>query len=214
MNRRKFSAAIGSLALTKCSKVPPPVATHSLLSAKWQSRWKVPVIPEVGRAEVKENSIRLESGAPMTVVRFDALDELGVNLAHYEVNFEARRIEGNDFFAALTFPIGSKDRCLSFINGGWGGGTTGLSNIDHTPASDNLTASLQRYVLGQWYGFNLMVTPEEILVRMDGRSIIRTAAQGQHFGLRPGDIELCAPFGFASYETVGEVRSVMIKSLS
>ena len=214
MNRRRFSAAIGAVALAQCADQSTPSPVHSLLSAQWLSKWTTPMVPEAGRVVVNESSIRLDSGAPMTVVRFDALSELGLNLAHYEVTFEARRVEGTDFFAALTFPVGSQDRCLSFINGGWGGGTTGFSNIDHTPASDNLTASLQRYVLGQWHAFRVLVSPEEILVTLDGRSIIRTAVQGHHFGLRPGDIELCAPFGFASYETTGEIRAISIRSLT
>ena len=45
---------------------------------------------------------------------------------NYEISLEAMRVEGSDFFCALTFPVGN-DPC-SFIVGGWGGGVVGLSS--------------------------------------------------------------------------------------
>ena len=42
----------------------------------------------------------------------------------YEIRFEAARLEGKDFFAAIIFPV--KDSHCSWINGGWDGTVVGL----------------------------------------------------------------------------------------
>ena len=38
---------------------------------------------------------------------------------NYELSFEAQRLDGFDFFAAATFPVGKSH--ATFVNGGWGG---------------------------------------------------------------------------------------------
>jgi hypothetical protein len=149
----------------------------------------------------------------MTVAKFTGWKATGLPLVNYAVEYEARRVEGADFFAALTLPVGSLDRCISFINGGWGGMTTGLSNIDDMTAKENATTSSQTYELGKWYAFRIEVRKDGIQVWMDGRKIINAATEGYRIGLRPGDIELCAPFGLASWETKGEVRRLEVMPL-
>jgi len=57
----------------------------------------------------------------------------------YEIRFEAARLEGNDFFAGITFPV--KDSFCSWINGGWGGTVVGLSSLDGDDASENDTST-------------------------------------------------------------------------
>jgi hypothetical protein len=212
MTRRRLGLCLGAVALTQCHE-PKPAVVHRLLEEPWIKAWSAPEIAAGGSVSFAANFISLASGGPMSVCRFDEWDKLQVDPAQYEITYEARRMEGSDFFAALTFPAGRLDRCLSFINGGWGGGTTGLSNIDHTPASDNLTASLQKYVKEHWHHFKITVLPTEVAVHMDQRLIARTAIAGHIIDLRPGDIEACAPLGFASYETSGEVRNMLLKPL-
>ena len=55
----------------------------------------------------------------------------------YEVNLDAKRVAGNDFFCGITFPVGK--RFCSLIVGGWGGATVGLSSIDGKDAAENET---------------------------------------------------------------------------
>lgn len=186
-------------------------AASNLLDKTHLGGWKPVVIPGQGRTEIAESLIRLSAGKPMTGVVFADWEKLGLPRTRYEVVFEARRVEGNDFFAALTFPVGNAH--LSFINGGWGGGTTGLSNIDALTAVENSTGSVQRYEVGVWHRFRIEVRPETIKVWMDDRIIINAGLQGHMVDLRPGDIEKCAPFGFASYGTAGEMRRVEVRKL-
>src|SRR5690606_38236930 len=68
---------------------------------------------------------------------------------NYEISLEARRLEGNDFFCGLTFPVG--DSYCTFIVGGWGGGTTGLSNLDGYSAVENETTGYSEFQQGCWY---------------------------------------------------------------
>lgn len=155
--------------------------------------------------------IRLEAGEPMTGSVFSSWESVGLPKMGYEIAYEARRVEGSDFFAAVTFPVGSTH--LTFVPGGWSGATTGLSNIDGQSAISNFTGSAQSYENGAWYRFRVEVKAETIKVWMDDRLIVNVATAAHSLDLRPGDIELCKPFGFASFGTTGEIRSVRLKTL-
>ena len=68
---------------------------------------------------------------------------------NYEVELEAKRVDGSDFFATTTFPVG-KD-CCSFVVGGWGGTVTGISCVDFYDAGDNVTTRFIDLKNGKWY---------------------------------------------------------------
>src|SRR4051812_39505076 len=82
--------------------------------------WKETAFTGHGTVKVEDGTIVIGKGY-MT----------GVNLsgtfpkANYELRMEAQRVEGNDFFAGITFP--AADSHLTWINGGWGGKVVGLS---------------------------------------------------------------------------------------
>src|ERR1022692_3300189 len=86
-----------------------------------------------GKARVENGAVMLAPGAPMTGVTWAG----AFPKSYYEVRFEAARIEGNDFFASLTFPVG--DSVCTWVTGGWGGDIVGLSSLDGWDASDNET---------------------------------------------------------------------------
>ena len=46
----------------------------------------------------------------------------------YELVLNAKRVDGNDFFCGITFPV--KESYLTLVLGGWGGSFCGLSCID------------------------------------------------------------------------------------
>ena len=58
---------------------------------------------------------------------------------NYEIEWEAMRVDGNDFFAAMSFPV--KDDYVTFIPSGWGGSVGGISSVDGHDASENETSS-------------------------------------------------------------------------
>jgi hypothetical protein len=131
--------------------------------------------------------------------------------SNYEVRFEAARIDGNDFFASFTFPVG--DSFCTWVTGGWGGDIVGLSSLDGWDASDNETRTYFDFEKGRWYAFRLRVTPERIGGWIDDREIFNVQIAGRTVGLRPGEIKLSAPFGFASYGTKGALRKIDYRML-
>jgi len=56
----------------------------------------------------------------------------------FELEFEAKRVDGSDFFCTVTFPV-RKDEYVSLVAGGWGGAVVGISSMDGKDASENET---------------------------------------------------------------------------
>jgi hypothetical protein len=164
--------------------------------------WKETPFARHGTVRVEQGAIVLGAGEPMTGVNWTGT----FPKSNYEVRFEAARLEGGDFFASLTLPVG--DSWCTWVTGGWGGDIVGLSSIDGWDASDNETRAYFTFEKGRWYAMRLQVTPERITAWIDEKEVINVAIAGRTIGLRPGDIKLSAPFGFASYNTKGAIRKV------
>ena len=109
--------------------------------------------PVTARREWRTTRIVLGAGGPMTGVTWSG----EFPKTNYEIRWEAARIDGNDFFASLTFPVG--DSYCTWVTGGWGGDIVGLSSLDGWDASDNETRSYFDFDKGRWYAFRLKVTP-------------------------------------------------------
>ncbi len=210
VNRRLLAASL-AIFLTGCNETPSAPFAWNLLDANFLPEWKSANIENQGRTFVNATGLRMEEGSPMTGLVFSAWEEAGLPSTRYAIEYEARRTRGTDFFGALTFPV--NESYLTFVPGGWSGATTGLSNIDGLSAIDNPTGSAQRYEQGVWYRFRIEVSKRTVKVWMDARLIVNLQLPGRSIDLRPGDIEKCKPFGFATYGTDGEVRSIRIESL-
>jgi len=130
---------------------------------------------------------------------------------NYEIRFEAARLEGNDFFAGITFPV-AESHC-SWINGGWGGSVVGLSSLDGDDASENDTSTARDFANGQWYAFRLKVTADRIQGWIDEVLVIDADIKGRQVGLRGDEMELSTPLGFASYKTVAGLRKIEYRLL-
>ena len=128
----------------------------------------------------------------------------------YEVEVEARRVSGNDFFCGLTFPV--KDSFATLIVGGWGGSVVGISSLDDNDAAHNETTLHKRFDAGKWYRIRLQVTAEALSVWIDDARVIQASITGRKVSLRPGDIETSKPFGIAAYSTMAEIRSVRLRN--
>lgn len=132
--------------------------------------------------------------------------------AGYEIRFEAARLDGSDFFAGLTFPV--RDSFCTWINGGWGGSVVGLSSLDGSDASENETSTSIEFTKGRWYAFRLSVTEKRIKGWIDGELVIDADISDRRVGLRPGEIEMSAPLGFATYSTTAGVRKVEYRRMA
>ena len=200
------------LALSACGPTAKPLPID-LLQPPMKAHWQPASIPDTGSFSITANEITLPAGKPMSGMRFEGWASEHLPVTDYEITLEARRVEGRDFFAALTFPVRSLDTCATLVLGGWGGDLVGISSIDGQDASENSTRSSQRFTNGQWYRVRLRITDDDLMAWLDDRLIINTSLKGRKISLRMGDIEACAPFGLATYATTGQVRKLMLRRL-
>jgi len=130
--------------------------------------------------------------------------------SNYEVQFEAKRTLGGDFFATTTFPVG-KESC-SFVVGGWAGTVVGLSCVDWYDASDNVTSDFMAFEDNRWYKIRIRVTDKEIECWIDDDQMVDLTREGHKFSIRI-EVDLCQPFGICTYETEGHVRKIRMRRL-
>ena len=190
-----------------CSAQAKPGEWQSMFDGKSMQGWRETAFTEKGKVSVEKGAIQLGPGGPMTGITWTGT----FPKAGYEVRFEAARLMGNDFFASLTFPV--ENAFCTWVTGGWGGDIVGLSSIDGWDASDNETRSYVTFEDGKWYAFRLRVTADRIQAWIDEEPIINAPIRGRALTLRPGEIKLSAPFGFASYNTAGAIRKVEYRVL-
>ena len=180
---------------------------QSLFDGKSLQGWRETPFTGHGAVRIEKGQIVLGPGAPMTGITWTG----AYPKSNYEVRFEGARLAGGDFFASLTFPVG--DSFCTWVTGGWGGDIVGLSSIDGWDASDNETRTYFDFEREQWYGLRLEVTDDRIQAWIDERPIIDVKIACRRIGLRPGEMKLSAPLGFASYNTTGAVRKIEYRLL-
>jgi hypothetical protein len=186
-------------------------AAEPWISGSELGDWKALDIAGAGKVEVRNGELTMGAGEGMTGVVYAGKREIPV--VDYELSWEAVKLQGVDFFGAASFPVRDRKTCATFINGGWGGGVTGISCIDGSAANDNKTCSYQQYEEGKWYRFRVMVTADVIQAWVDDKRVVNCDIKGAHISLRFGDIEGCAPFGFATWMTKGSVRNIAFRKL-
>ena len=130
---------------------------------------------------------------------------------HYEIELEAMKLKGDDFFCALTFPVA--DSHATLVVGGWGGGVVGISSIDNSDASENPTTRYLSFRRDQWYRVRLRVTPKKLEAWLDDKAVVDQEITGRKISLRPGDISQQVPLGLATYQTSAAYRNLRMRSL-
>ena len=178
-----------------------------LFDGKSLGQWKETEFARRPAVAVKDGAIQLTAGQPLTGVTWAGeFPKLG-----YELRFEAVRLLGGDFFASVTFP--ADGNFATWVLGGWGGDIVGISSIDGWDAADNETRTYMNFETGRWYACRLQVTDERIQAWIDGERVVNADIRGRTISMRPGEIKLSAPLGFASYNTTGAVRKIEYRML-
>ncbi|MCA9004176.1 MAG: DUF1080 domain-containing protein [Planctomycetaceae bacterium] len=193
---------------SKAEKQPEP-KWISLFNGKNLDGWKVPQFGGEGEVHVEKGNLILEMGVDLTGVTLD--DPKNLPLTNYEVELEAMRVDGTDFFCGLTFPV-KKDPC-SFILGGWGGSLCGISSIDGDDASQNSTTTFQTFKKNQWYKIRLQVTDHKIQVWLDGKQIVDQNLKDRKISIRH-EVELSRPFGITSFSTTAALKNIRLRKLT
>ena len=185
-----------------------PAGWEPLFDGKTLSGWEIVRYGGEGEPYVRNGVIVLPMAVSglMTGICWVG-DPLPTN--NYIIYYEARRREGHDIFAALSFPYG--DTFASLIFGGWGGIVNGLSSINGYDASENETT--RHFILAdnEWYQVQLRVTTDTIRAIVGAEQVIDMVTTGKDIHLRPG----LSNTGLTlwSYLTTGEIRNLRIKKL-
>lgn len=178
----------------------------SLFDGQTLGRWKSTDFGGQGDVYVMDGAIYMEMGSYMTGITWAG----PVERMNYEITLDAMRVQGNDFFCGLTFPVGENPCTL--ILGGWGGGLCGLSNIDYYDASENETTRFQRFENGKWYHVRLRVVPNRIQAWLDDEDLVDIDITGRKIDIR-AEVDLSQPLGVATWVTTGAVRNIRLKKL-
>ncbi len=197
-----------------------------LFDGKTLDGWTVPPVGGEGAVEVENGRISLGMGAGITGICY----KKDFPKTNYEIRYEALRNMGHDFFGSVTFPVG-KAHC-TFVNGGWGGGTIGLSSIDGFDASDNQTSGYYYFAAKTWYEFRVRVTDGKIVVwikklESEGKEkkestrkepnpdepVVNFVIDDHKISLR-NETDDFKPIGFATWITEGLIRKIEYRNLS
>jgi len=183
-----------------------PVDTDSTLIFNGISLdgWEVTNFGPQGPVSVSGGEIVLGMGDGCTGITYTR----DIPYTDYEITLEARRKEGNDFFCGLTFPVGN-DFC-TFIAGGWGGTTVGLSCIDGKDAAENETTTNRNFDKNRWYAIRLKVSGSRIETWIDEEKVVDLETKGRRLSIRPED-NLSKPLGIASWNTTAGVRKIRLE---
>jgi len=204
-----FSAVLALLPGCASHKSAPATVTQAgwttLFDGRSLAGWKVTDFPGHGAVHCEAGTVVLDKGIRLTGITWTNEPPK----QNYEIELDAMRTVGSDFFCGLTFSVG--DTHCSLILGGWGGERVGISSINNDDASDNKTTSLIQFDSGRWYHVRLRVTDEKIEAWLDGRKIVDLETTGLKITMRPGEIELSQPLGLATWKTTAALRNIRLK---
>ena len=187
---------------------PGPNGWQPLFDGKTLNGWKSTEFGGRGEVDVKGGLLTIHMGAMLSGVSWtNPLPKVD-----YEVELDAMKVDGGDFFCGLTFPVG--ESFCSLIVGGWGGGVVGLSSIDGQDASENETTKFMTFEKNRWYHIRLRVTKPKIEAWIDNEKLVDQSIVDRRVSLRPGEIELSAPFGLATWQTTAALRDLRIRNVS
>ena len=193
------------------SKAAPPLQpgqVRKLFDGKTMAGWTSANFGGEGDVRVDDGTIVLEMGNNMTGITWK--DATALPTVDYEISLEAKRVEGDDFFCGLTFPVG--DRPCSFIVGGWGGATVGLSSIDDADASSNETTTYHSFDRDRWYRVRVRVTAKTIEAWLDDVRVVNIDYTGRKVSIR-SEVDLSRPLGVSTWLTTAALRNIELKKL-
>lgn len=192
---------------TALSQAATSSAGEPLFDGKTLNNWQPSKFHGQGAVTIENGDIILATGKDLTGITWSGA---ALPTTNYELTLEARRLEGRDFFAGVTFPVG--DSFCSLILGGWGGTVVGLSSIDGIDASENSTSQSIDFELQRWYRVRIRVTPEKIESWLDDKQIIDLPLKHRQISVRI-EVEPSQPLGIASWRTKAAIRQIRLRRL-
>jgi len=184
----------------------------SLFNGETLENWEPVEAGGSGKVEVKDGAIAIKTGVMSSGIHWKPGENSPkIPTTNYEITYTAQRSYGNDFFAALTFPVG--DSFCTLVNGGWGGTLVGLSSLNGMDASENSTGTAYAFKNKIWYIFRVRVTDRLIRVWLDDEEIVKAFLDGRQVSTRV-EMNLYQPLGFATWICDGKVKNIMMRNLT
>ncbi len=181
---------------------------QTLFDGKTLKGWKPSDFAGAGEVHVEKGQIMLDMGNDMTGITLTNTNSLP--RINYEIDLDAMRVDGSDFFCGLTFPV-REDPC-SLIVGGWGGGVVGLSSLEGNDASSNETTSYMSFDTGRWYHIRLRVTDAKIEAWIDKKQVVNIPTAEHKFSIRI-EVEESKPLGVTTWRTKGALKDIKLLRL-
>ena len=192
----------------KADAKPQAAKWRSLFDGKSLAGWKTTEFGAHGEPVVENGLLVVPAGDPLSGVTREKDD---VPHLDYEVELEAQKVEGNDFFVALTFPV--QNAHASLILGGWSGGVCGISSIDGMDASENSTTGYHKFEKGKWYKVRLRVEKDRLQAWVDDEQIVDVDVADKKLSVRV-EVSPSKPFGLATYMTKAAYRNIRVRELT
>jgi hypothetical protein len=187
---------------------PMPPVNLILFNGKDLSGWQETDFGGRGEISVEKGEIKINMGAELSGINWTNADVLPK--INYEIELDAMKLEGSDFFCGLTMPF-SNSFC-TFVVGGWGGGVVGISSINGADASENDTTRYLYFERNRWYHIRVRVTREKIEAWIDQDKVVDEEIAGRRISMRGGDIERSVPLGIATWQTSAAIKNIKLKS--
>ena len=180
---------------------------QSLFDGRTLGDWKQTPFGAEGEPTITDGVIRIPMGGDLSGITWSG----DFPRRDYEIALDARRVDGNDFFCGLTFPVGAAP--CTFVVGGWRGGVIGLSSINGMDASENETTRYQEFVNGRWHKIRVRVTKDKIESWLDDKQMADVETTDRKISIRP-EVELSRPLGIACFATTAALRDIKVLRLN
>lgn len=184
------------------AKTEESAAWKSLFDGDTLLGWRVTEFGGEGEVLVRDQAIQMDFGSSLTGITYDGKE---FPQSNYEVRLEAQRVDGNDFFCGLTFPV--QQNFCSLIVRGWGGTVVGLSSIDGADASENETRKSRTFRKGTWYRIQVRVTDDRIEAWIDDEKVVDQELAERAISIRP-EVSLSKPLGICAWQTRAALRKI------
>jgi len=211
-NSTKKTAIEANEESTKPDKQVPQISEDMqpgkvvLFDGENMGRWKITDFTGHGNVYLKDKSLIFQEGEKLTGVTWTG----PVLSNNYEINLDAMRLEGNDFFCGLTFPVGNT--FLTFVVGGWNGAVCGISSINYYDASDNETTVKTYLENNRWFHIRVLVIPGRIQCWIDNKQYVDLETTGKHLDIRR-DVRESTPLGIASFRCSAAIKNIFLTKI-
>jgi hypothetical protein len=199
-------------ATTQAQAKPAPADPNTihLFDGKTLTNWKSTDFGGEGEVAAENGELVVRAGSTLSGITWTGQKLPTMN---YQVDLDAKKLDGSDFFVGLTFPYGQT--YASLILGGWGGSVTGISSINGEDAANNETSGAMDFKKGKWYHVTLKVTKDRITAYVDNDTkdpVVDVETEGKKVDTRI-DIDAARPFGLSTYQTSAAYKNIVVKKL-